>query len=779
MPSRPFRIAWAQVAAVSCVLAAQPLAAQPADPAAAFDAQLARERAAEARRFEQEVDAAEKLAARRLATLPPADTSYQDALTGASFALTRLPPQKRAEAVARFVRILEGRLSGARLADGLTRLGETLLTDALYDLAEPLLARAEALYREPESSASALEQVRTDLVDLHAANGDAAAAAAVQARIFEAHEAHDAVLLHYGTEAMRRDQLRRGAQDLELAVSLHVRRFPRSPEAARVALGAVLSRKGRALDVTAAALAAARTEPEAHAALERIAAIDARLAVLLTRGGESTPEVTALREERTRREVQLNAMVRRGIGAERVTVAQVASGLPADAALVEIVEHRAYTFAHRIVAAPAGDGRPELAGTEVGSWGPRRYSAYVLRPNGEIAAADLGDAAAIDKAARAFLAAVRDPKSDPKPPARALDALVMAKVRAILGGVRRLFVSPDGALSLVPFGALVDEDGRYAIERATITYLTSGRELVHDRRPPAPEGRVVVFADPDFGPTRAAGSGRGVVDFSLLQFPPLAGTRQEAERIAQTVQRVDLVTGPDATEARLRATRRPLVLHLATHGFFVPADDGKPRRSGGSLRPEDPMLRAALALSGANRPARDADDGVLTALEASTLDLDGTALVVLSACSTAIGEASVGEGVYGLRRAFSLAGAESLVMSLWDVSDAATRDLMTGYYARLARGEGRSEALRSAELAMLADPVLGHPFFWASFVASGSDDPVRLALAAEAPAPPSPPPVKPPARGCACEAGGGGPEAAPLPALALLALLRRRSRRAR
>ena len=119
------------------------------------------------------------------------------------------------------------------------------------------------------------------------------------------------------------------------------------------------------------------------------------------------------------------------------------------------------------------------------------------------------------------------------------------------------------------------------------------------------------------------------------------------------------------------------------------------------------------------RQGGEGEDGVLTALEAAGLDLWGTQLVVLSACETGVGDVRNGEGVYGLRRALVLAGVESQVMSLWQVSDEATRDLMVAYYQRLQAGEGRTEALRQVQLSMLHGPTWPHPFFWASFIQLG------------------------------------------------------------
>ncbi len=131
------------------------------------------------------------------------------------------------------------------------------------------------------------------------------------------------------------------------------------------------------------------------------------------------------------------------------------------------------------------------------------------------------------------------------------------------------------------------------------------------------------------------------------------------------------------------------------------------------------MLRSGLALAGANARRSGEDDGILTALEAAGLDLWGTKLVVLSACDTGVGEVKNGEGVYGLRRALVLAGAETQGMSLWPVSDEGTRDLMIGYYQGLQAGQGRGEALQHVQRQLLARPERRHPFYWASFIQSG------------------------------------------------------------
>ena len=207
-------------------------------------------------------------------------------------------------------------------------------------------------------------------------------------------------------------------------------------------------------------------------------------------------------------------------------------------------------------------------------------------------------------------------------------------------------------------------------------------------------------------------NGERSVDFAQLRFDQLPGTAAEAQALRKILPGVKVLTEAAATERALKQVTGPSLLHVATHGFFLPDQ----QQSG-----DNPLLRSGLLLAGANgRHDGAGEDGVLTALEAAGLDLWGTRLVVLSACKTAVGDVRNGDGVYGLRRALVLAGSESQLMSLWQVSDQATRDLMVEYYKRLRASESRTEALRQAQLKMIRSKARSHPFYWASFIQSGA-----------------------------------------------------------
>jgi CHAT domain-containing protein len=357
---------------------------------------------------------------------------------------------------------------------------------------------------------------------------------------------------------------------------------------------------------------------------------------------------------------------------------------------------------------------------------------------------DLGEAARVDEEVTTLRRDLSDPSRDPKATSRALDARIMAKIRPLLGDARALYLSPDGALNLVPFAALVDDGGKFLIEKFQITYVSSGRELTRQSQAsgaPTPAILVGAPAYEDVGDGARAPEGQR----KALRFSKLPGTAEEVAALEKIVPDAVVMTGAAASERGLKEAARPIVLHVATHGFFLAGDHQAiagaralefdaggaeaPAAADPWQPPGNPLLRSGLALAGANeRVGRD--DGILTALEVASMDLRGTELVVLSACETGLGEVEGGEGVYGLRRALAIAGARSQVMSLWKVDDAATRDLMVRYYEALRAGGGRSAALREVALGMLASKTRAHPFYWASFIVSGNDGPLEAASGA-------------------------------------------------
>ena len=562
---------------------------------------------------------------------------------------------------------------------------------------------------------------------------------------------------------------------------------PEKAAAARLALRTVLRGKGRLLDASADELATlrARLDDAGRALFDDLARVTAATSASAARGetAEASPEarerLARLSAERARLEASIadrSAAFR--ADAALATVDDVAGRVPAGAALVEVASYRPFLL-------PSAKD-PRVGATTV-PWGAPRYAAYVLR-GGEASAIDLGPAAEVDAAVADLRAALADPDltHDARPAARAAYERIFAPIAGRLEGVRHLLWSPDGALQLVPLGALVGPDGRWLVESRLVTHLTSGRDLLRFEGSAEPRSGPLVIAAPDFGPPGGVASGeasrRGAegLDMSRIGFLPLPGSVHEAEAVAKALASGVVLVGDQATESAVKWAHAPSVLHIATHGFFLP--DAKTAVAPGleasgsetalALQAESPLVRSGLAFAGANLRASGSEDGILSGLEASSLDLAGTELVVLSACETGLGAAVAGDGVYGLRRAFAIAGAETLVMSLWEVDTGRTRELMTAYYGALASGAGRSEAMRRAQLGMLAAPATAHPNLWAAFLVSGRWGPLTATKLV------APPKVDPGPRGCGCEvAVGAGSQPAVLVIVLAAWALRRLSLR--
>ncbi len=516
------------------------------------------------------------------------------------------------------------------------------------------------------------------------------------------------------------------AEDVDRAVSLHASLAPRNPEALRLAFTTVLGRKGRAVDATSDNIATLRANAASddRALFDRLLAVRSRLATVTLRGPSGTSagyqfQLAQLRNEVDRLEAEVGARSAAFRANSRpVTLDAVQAAVPDGAVLVEFAWYRP---------------RDATAGTPPAP----RYAAFLLAHHGEAQWVDVGDAAVVDRAVSAWRRALSDPgRTDARRLARALDARVMQPIRSLIGDPRHLLISPDGQLNLVPFAALVDAQNQYLLERYTISYLTSGRDLLRLQIPRESRSDPVIVASPAFGePALVTANGsatkRARVDDSQIFFGPLPGAANEVRALRALLPGATLLTGHQATEAALRGLSGPRILHIATHGFFLDGDvaaGGSPRTAADARGTrlgkwvawtENPLLRSGLALAGANQGTNGVDDGVLTALETAGLDLWGTKLVVLSACDTGVGELRNGDGVYGLRRALVLAGSERQMMSLWAISDRGTQDLMIAYYKLLAQSVGTADALRQAQLHLARDTSRKHPYYWAGFIQSG------------------------------------------------------------
>jgi CHAT domain-containing protein len=556
--------------------------------------------------------------------------------------------------------------------------------------------------------------------------------------------------MRVGTDSDHAVYFARYSYILDTALNFHMNIAPNSGTAARLAMTTLLRRKGRVLDAAAASLATLRTKlsKDDQKLLDELAAARTQLATLMISGpkavggdqGAYTKEIATLEDKIS----ALEGKVAKKSAAYRTVTQNIDLGaiqklIPKDARLVEFVNYQPY------------DVKQTYAQMMEMKYKPRHYLAYVVGAKGDPVVVPLGEAAPIEAAIEKFRKALADPDNDGVADlGKSLYDLTMAKIAPKLGGSTNILIAPDGALNVVPFSALVDENNNFLIKKYTFTYLTSGRDLMRLSVKTKAQGGGVLFADPSFDATgkgAKAGDGnktRGArsMDLASLQWPRLPGTAAEADAVTKMMKGLKVYRGDDATEGTLKQIKSPRILHLATHGFFLPDETPPPTgddasRAGGPMGPpgpqlgqvangsENPLLRSGLAFAGANKLQSGDDDGLLTALEASGLDLQGTKLVVLSACETGVGKVTNGDGVYGLRRSLVIAGAESLVMSMWQVDDFATKELMSGLYKRLAAGKPRSAALRDTQLELMAKKGYSHPFYWAAFLPAGATTPLE------------------------------------------------------
>ncbi len=546
-----------------------------------------------------------------------------------------------------------------------------------------------------------------------------------------------------------------------------------TPETASIGLDGLIRSRALVLDEMAARQSVRRTE-NADPLRLAFARAQQRLANIIVRGpGQLSPVQYNAALENARRESELSeqelAEGSVAFRAERsraqLGLEDVRASLPSDSALVSIVRYDRTLF---------------TAQTRTSRHAPS-YLAFVLRANLPPVVAPLGSAQIIDTlvsqwradiSAEALAAAPvssNEPVRSSRRSGAALRRLIWDPVVLHLGNANKVFIVTDGLLNLVPFTALPVGQRSYLLESPMVLhYLSAERDLVPSLATSTPERGLLAVGGPSFDdaslfrgrPVKPAGGGRATSqpamlrdaaqncgDFQTATFPPLIGTLQEVKEVSgfwnagadsgKNVADTRVLVGRAASEGVFKQEARHYrVLHLATHGFFLgscsPVTNGT--RGVGGLADarspkvvDNPLLLSGLAFAGANRRASagvDEDDGILTAEEVAALELEGVEWAVLSACDTGVGEVKAGEGVLGLRRAFQVAGARTVIMSLWPVDDQAARAWMGALYrGRFQQRLSTMEAVRAASLNVLrsrrARGESTNPFYWAGFVAAG------------------------------------------------------------
>jgi CHAT domain-containing protein len=323
-------------------------------------------------------------------------------------------------------------------------------------------------------------------------------------------------------------------------------------------------------------------------------------------------------------------------------------------------------------------------------------------------------------------------------------------------------------LDTIPMGLMADSDGKLLMEKIQLRIVNSTKDLLLPARG-AQTRNALVVGNPKFdltaaqqktaiaelrggatgaGAQQAAAPAEQVSNAGAAQFasrggdlkgadlPPLPGTQVEVDTVDKLLKTAGWqpteYTGELALKDAVAQAHAPRVVHIATHGYFLSDEELQANAAAEGKTAnvnEDPMLRSGLFFAGADRvrqgdaPEAGVDDGVLTAYEASQLNLEGTELVVLSACETGLGKELNVDGVFGLRRGLQEAGADAVMMSMWSVPDKETQELMALFYQKWLGGMEKPEALRQAQLEERETVKKRYgkdlPFYWGAFVLIG------------------------------------------------------------
>lgn len=545
-----------------------------------------------------------------------------------------------------------------------------------------------------------------------------------------------------------------------------------SPALGRLALKTALLRKGLALELSAERSRMALSSPSMSPAAVQLRDARTKLANLeLGEPPDSAKRKAWLKDRTDLRTLidSLDEQLAHELGTKggptkaltpKTILSQIGNHIPSDGAMINFV---AYC--------------PECIDRVGVDWAQLHYLAFLLIPGPHqdgsnepsIEVFDLGSGKDIAHEFLQFAMTVSthpgsrsNPALDPKKFGQALYQRIMHPIVSKLGNKKTLFLSPDGLFQQMPFIALHDGDS-YLVDRFQFVYLNSGRELLRDVEHGVSQLSVTVLADPEFSsvPNQTVGCGgnpgaspspESPSDWQVRSFAQrrnktpdsLPGTCQEAKFIEAIWPKARVLLGRDATERALRETVSPGLLHIGTHAAFLGTESAAAYEVARyndmdmALSVQDPLLQARLLL--AKDKQNDRDDGIATALELSGLNLQGTQLVVLPDCDTALGQISRGEGVYGLRSAIMIAGAETLIASLWKVDDTSAPEMVAKLYTNILQGRTRSEALHFALQSV--QQTHPDPYFWGSLVLVGQPGKMRGLASTPPQIPPLPPPCR-------------------------------------
>lgn len=293
-----------------------------------------------------------------------------------------------------------------------------------------------------------------------------------------------------------------------------------------------------------------------------------------------------------------------------------------------------------------------------------------------------------------------------------------------LQGYKKIYVSPDGAFNLLNFYSLKDENEEYLIKNKTFVYVNTINGIIEPIDKPQNNNVATFFGNPLFNNKSTFNTAiqrNTVFPFDAFNnFRELPYSKIEIESASETLKNKGWKTkqyiGAQCNEEQLKKEMAPGILHISTHGFYISESD---IAKNNFAFKSNPYLKSGLILGAVGNNGKTLNDNVLTAYEVMDMNLKNTSLVVLSACESAKGEIKPGQGIYGLQRAFKIAGAKNVLVSVRNVDDKATQILMQYFYENVAAGDPYTTALRNAQLQMLKHPLFNDPKYWSNFILIG------------------------------------------------------------
>lgn len=299
-----------------------------------------------------------------------------------------------------------------------------------------------------------------------------------------------------------------------------------------------------------------------------------------------------------------------------------------------------------------------------------------------------------------------------------------APIQKGIGQASTIYLSPDGVYNQINLEAIPTPDGKYILDNSNIVLVSNTKDIylkkIKSRN--AAENTASMFGNPEFYMTASTNG----------NISALPGTEKEINQLQFLLKQKGWNTKEymekAATEETIKELNSPKIFHVATHGFYKPTEDvtvESEMESNEAQLTQNPLLRTGLLLKGAGDLLDKTDynynmeNGILTAYEAMNLSLDRTDLVVLSACETGLGQLEQGEGVYGLQRAFLVAGAKVLIMSMFKVDDEATQKLMLKFYQKWLNTNNLRQSFIDAKKELRTE--YEEPIYWGAFIMIGLD----------------------------------------------------------